>query len=67
MRRKKEINDGLPITIIVRIYRFPGDAGKELAGVVEKAGSEAEKGFNGFDELWEILNEGGVMGRQGRT
>jgi hypothetical protein len=59
MKRKKEIDDKLPCTFIVRIYRFPSDTQEEMVGVVETVGVEGEKGFNGIDELWAILNMAG--------
>jgi hypothetical protein len=58
MKRNKEINDKLPVTFIVRIYRFPSDTQQEMIGVVETVGNEGEKGFSGIDDLWTILKEG---------
>jgi hypothetical protein len=59
MKRNKDIHDKLPATFIVRIYRFPSDTQEEMVGVVETVGVEEEKGFNGIDELWAILNMAG--------
>ena len=56
MKRKKEIADKFPCTFIVRVYRLPSDTQEEMVGVVETVGVEEEKGFNGIDELWAILN-----------
>jgi hypothetical protein len=66
MKRKKEIDDGLPATFIVRIYRFPSETQREIVGVVETVGVEEEKGFTGIDELWAILN-GGVERKSAKT
>ena len=55
MIRNNGINDKLPATFIVRIYRFPSDTQKEMVGVVETVGVKGEKGFSGIDELWTIL------------
>lgn len=61
MKRNKDIHDKLPLSFIVRIYRFPGDAQKDLVGVVEAVGVDGEKGFTGIDELWAILKGGGSI------
>lgn len=59
MKRKEEINDKLPSTFIVRIYRFLSETQEEMVGVVETVGVEEEKGFTSIDELWSILNMAG--------
>jgi hypothetical protein len=56
MRREIEIDDRLPATFIVRIYRLPGDTQKGVVGMVETVGVEGKKGFTCIDELWAILN-----------
>jgi hypothetical protein len=55
MIRNNGINDKLPATFIVRIYRFPSDTQKEMVGVVETVGVEGVRRFAGIGELWEIL------------
>ena len=42
-------------TYIVRIYRRDGEAGKELAGIVEIVRSGRRLRFDSFDELRTIL------------
>ena len=41
---------------IVRIYRFEKDKPRSMVGLVEEVGKRGKRGFNSFDELWEILN-----------
>ena len=41
---------------IVRIYRFEHDKPRGFVGIVEEVGKKGKKGFNTYDELWEILN-----------
>jgi len=41
---------------IIRIYRFEKDKPRSLVGLVEEVGKKGKKGFNTYDELWEILN-----------
>jgi hypothetical protein len=41
---------------IVRIYRFEKNKPRALVGFVEEVGKKGKRGFNSFDELWEILN-----------
>ena len=43
---------------IIRIYRFEHDRPRGLVGIVEEVGTKGKKGFNTYDELWEILNSG---------
>jgi hypothetical protein len=43
---------------IIRIYRFEHDKPRGLVGIVEEVGKKGKKGFNTYDELWEILNSG---------
>jgi len=64
MKSNRAKNDKLPKSFIVRIYRFPSDAQKDLVGVVEEVGVDGEKGFNGIDELWAILKGGGEHKRR---
>ena len=45
----------LPISFIVRIYRFTEDGPEGMVGVVETVGNGEERGFNGIQELGEIL------------
>lgn len=40
---------------IVRIYRRSSDPGKEVAGLVERAGGAERKAFASAQELWAFL------------
>ena len=42
---------------IVRVYRRGLGKGKEIAGLVERVGSNARKAFGTSDELWTFLAE----------
>jgi hypothetical protein len=57
MKRKNTKYDRLPMSFIVRIYRFTGEGPEGMVGVVETVGNEGEMGFTGIEELWEILNK----------
>jgi hypothetical protein len=46
----------LPMSFIVRIYRFTEDGPEGMVGVVETVGNGEERGFNGIQELGEILS-----------
>jgi hypothetical protein len=43
---------------IIRIYRFEQDKPRSLVGIAEEVETKGKKGFNTYDELWEILNSG---------
>ena len=45
---------------IVRIYRRKRDNPRVLVGVVEEVGTKGKKAFNDSDDLWKILNSGGL-------
>lgn len=40
---------------IIRIYRRGGDAGSEIAGLVERVGDGKRKAFASSKELWAFL------------
>jgi len=63
MKRNKDKNQKLPMSFIVRIYRFTGEGTDGMAGVVEAVGDGEERGFTGIEELWEILVSAGKRGR----
>jgi hypothetical protein len=42
-------------TYIVKIYRHKPDIPRSIVGMVEEVGVSGKKGFNTFDELWEIM------------
>jgi hypothetical protein len=60
-QRKKMKKNSLPISFIVRVYRFGDDGPK---GMVETVGKGEEKGFTGIEELWEILASAGRRGKR---
>ena len=55
MKRNNAKTDNLPMSFIVRIYRFTGDGPGGMEGVVETVANGEERGFTGIEELWEIL------------
>jgi hypothetical protein len=57
MKSKSTKNQKLPISFIVRVYRFTGDGTEGIVGVVESVGDGGERGFTGIGELWEILKK----------
>jgi hypothetical protein len=59
MKRKSAKNQKLPISFIVRVYRFTGDGPEGMVGVVESVGDGEERGFTGIEELWAILHKSG--------
>lgn len=42
-------------SFILRIYRRGGDAGSEIAGLVERVGDGKRKAFASGKELWTFL------------
>jgi len=57
MKRKNAKNNNLPMSFIIRIYRFTGEGPEGIVGVVETVGNGEEKGFTGMEELWDILKK----------
>lgn len=55
MKRKDAKSRKLPMSFIVRIYRFTADGPEGMVGVVETVADGEEKQFNGIGELGEIL------------
>jgi hypothetical protein len=55
MKRRNAKSRKLPMSFIVRIYRFSEDGPAGIVGVVETVGKQEEKAFTGIQELGEIL------------
>jgi hypothetical protein len=53
----------LPLSFIVRVYRFNGEESEEMVGIVETVGNGEERGFTGIEELWDILASAGKRGK----
>jgi hypothetical protein len=63
MKMKSTKNQKLPMSFIVRVYRFVGEGPEGIVGVVETVGDGGERGFTGIEELWEILASAGKRGK----
>jgi hypothetical protein len=63
MKMKSTKNHKLPMSFIVRVYRFVGEGPEGIVGVVETVGDGEERGFTGIEELWEILASAGKRGK----
>ena len=63
MKRKSARNHDLPMSYIVRVYRFLDEEPAGIVGIVEAVGEGEEKGFNGMEELWEILASASKRGK----
>ena len=55
MNGKNQKNRTLPMSFIVRIYRFIEDGPQGMVGVVETVANSEEKQFTGIKELGDIL------------
>jgi hypothetical protein len=42
---------------ILDIYRCERDNSRSIVGIIEEVGEKGKKGFNTYDELWDILNK----------
>lgn len=53
-------------SFVVRIYRRGGDAGSEIAGLVERVGDGKRKAFASSTELWAFLAASPARARRAR-
>lgn len=44
-----------PESFVVQIYRPRAESGNDLAGVVQRVGSERKQPFKSAEELWALL------------
>ena len=54
-------------SFIVRIYRRDGNAGSEIAGLVERVGDGKRKAFASSKELWTFLAAAPARIRRARS
>jgi hypothetical protein len=67
MKRKDAKSRKLPMSFIVRIYRFSEDGPEGMVGVVETVANGKEKQFTGIRELGEILAGAGKSDKRMKT
>lgn len=67
MKRKNAKSRKLPLSFIVRIYRFTEDGPEGMVGVVETVANGEEKQFNGMRELGQILAGAGKRHKRIKT
>jgi hypothetical protein len=67
MRRKKEIDAGLPATFIVQICRFPSETQRDIMGVVETVGVEGKRDLPTSMNYFRSLLERWIANRKNRN
>ena len=67
MKKKDAKSRKLPMSFIVRIYRFTEDGPEGMVGVVETVPNGEEKQFTGIQELGEILAGAGKRNKRIRS
>lgn len=50
---------------IVRVYRRPNAESRSLLGVIESVEQQEKHVFRSLDELWDVLNSGCALSRNG--
>ena len=67
MKRKDAKSRKLPMSFIVRIYRFIEDGPEGMVGVVETVPNGEEKQFTGIQELGKIIAGAGKRNKRMRS